>query len=85
MRLAYRRASPFVLHAPAETNLPDKSWSYDRGDFKSSREGDCRPGGGTGARRPPHRAIRIDITLIACLCDCALAIAGMVAVIAGDA
>lgn len=34
MRFAYQRASPFVLHAPAETNLPDKSWSYDRGAGK---------------------------------------------------
>lgn len=38
MRLAYQRASPFVLHAPAETNLPDKSWSYDRALSRAGKE-----------------------------------------------
>ncbi|TGZ51295.1 Uncharacterized protein DBV15_07794 [Temnothorax longispinosus] len=72
----YQRASPFVLHAPAETNLPDKSWSYDRG-FKSEL-GKRLPTRGHRARRPPpppRHAIRIDITLIACLRDCASAVA----------
>lgn len=38
MRFAYQQASPFVLHAPAETNLPDKSWSYDRALSRAGEE-----------------------------------------------
>jgi len=32
------QASPFVLHAPAETNLSDKSWSYDRALSRAGKE-----------------------------------------------
>ncbi|KYN39455.1 hypothetical protein ALC56_05948, partial [Trachymyrmex septentrionalis] len=47
------RASPFVLHAPAETNLPDKSWSYDRGLSRAGKEiADAR------APRPTAAALR---------------------------
>lgn len=33
-----KRALPFVLHAPAETNLADKSWSYDRALSRAGKE-----------------------------------------------
>ncbi|EGI69013.1 hypothetical protein G5I_02181 [Acromyrmex echinatior] len=57
------RASPFVLHAPAETNLSDKSWSYDRALSRAGKEiADARAPRPTAA--PPRDSDRYHVNCV---------------------